>query len=319
MNRSWNLEEWVATPGEGTATRRRSLLFVAVAALLSGCTLISSSTRPTPDAARNLFCLLEYRPDPGRLGEPDVLFLAAAMPYKVERAYMSLPDALLHGILAPGRHLVAPVHLRGLRCEPPLWEAGHRLPGYLKTRHHLLCRREGLERVEIEVRTKWGSCRREIPGGDPEPRCHDWASRRDAPGLARLSATACPSLPLPTRESRRGSTSCGAPWVVLREGTGAIARSGDVVHVHETVVTRGSAVATSTHFRGEPRRLVLGGGEWPVPVDEAVIGMRVGERRRLFVPVPRPPGRPVTPDSPAGQPSPHDLLLYHDLELLAVE
>jgi hypothetical protein len=171
------------------------LVPVLLAALLAGgCSLLSETARPVRDDPRNVFCALEYRPDPDRPGEPDVLFVAGGQPYRGEEFYMSLPDNLLHMLFAPGRHLSEPVHLRGVTCKPPLWGPGHRLPALLSPRHHLLCRRDGLERVEIEVRTKWGSCRREIPAGDATPRCRGWGGREGG-GLRDLSPNVCPELP----------------------------------------------------------------------------------------------------------------------------
>ena len=107
-----------------------------------------------------------------------------------EEVYMNPADGLVHGVFAPGRHLVTPVRIRGARCEPPVWGKGHRLPQYLTRRHYLLCRREGLDAVEIEVETKWGVCRQEIAGGDATPRCREWFGR-PSDGLRRLSQKPC--------------------------------------------------------------------------------------------------------------------------------
>lgn len=258
-------------------------LLLAVASLLGGCSLLFASSRPTPGAERNLFCTLEYRPDPARSGEPDLLFLAGAMPYRAEEFLLSLPDVVFHMIFAPGRHLSAPIHLRGVICEPPLWAKGHRLPMRLSLRRGLLCRREGLERVEIGVETKWGSCRRTIPAGDATPRCREWYGRTSAK-LRSLSDTACPAMPQPTRESRRGRTPSGVFWVVITEGAGPCVEPGQRIAFHETVLTRGWMVARSTHFDGELRRARLEAGELPPWLVEAMVGMRVGEHRRLTVP-----------------------------------
>jgi hypothetical protein len=302
---------WAANAG---APARRLRWLVALASLaLGGCTLVSSSARPTPGAARNVSCLLEYRPDPARPDGPDVLFLAGASPYALEEAYMSLPDMLLHMAFAPGRHLTEPVRLEGVRCEPPVWEAGHRLPLWqpLTQTQPLLCRREGLERVAIEVRTKWGSCRREIPAGDATPRCRAWGRRGDAPVLARLSPDACPALPEPSPDAVRHRGPSGAVYVVVREGTGPAAGPEDVLLVHQTVVDRAFRVVATTHFSGEPRRLHFGRRDRPAWLEEELIGMRVGERRRVFIPAPPPP-EPADADGAVA-------LLYLDVELLAIE
>lgn len=294
------------------AVALRSGLILTAAWLAGGCSLLFESSRPTPGDPRNVFCALEYRPDPERPGEPDILFLAGGQPYRTEEFYMSLPDGLLHMVFAPGRHLSEPVHLRGVTCSPPVWGPGHRLPGRLSRRHYLLCRRDGLERVEIEVRTKWGSCRREIPAGDATPRCREWFGRKTG-GLRHLSPNVCPSLPQPTHDSRRGTAPSGAFWVVIREGSGPGAERGQRVVFHETVLTRSFVVARSTHFDGEPRRVLLGGGELPSWIAEGIEGMRVGEHRRLMVPL-QVARRDRDPSRPEG-----DEPYRYDVELVAVE
>jgi hypothetical protein len=135
----------------------------------SGCTLFVPRLRPVAGADRNLWCVLEYRPDPTHDG-PDLLFMAAANPYKTEEAYMNPLEALVHGVFAPGRHLSAPVKVRGAVCESP-WQAGHRIPMLLTESHYLLCRRQSLAEVRISVVTRWGACTSEIPAGDNRPRC----------------------------------------------------------------------------------------------------------------------------------------------------
>ncbi len=299
--------------------RRRLLLATATLALLTaGCSLASPSLRPTPGEHRNLFCTFEYRPDPGFAG-PDVLFMAAASPYKVEEVYMSPADVFVHGLFAPGRHLTRPLHLEGVTCETAPWPEGHRLAPYFKLRKALLCRRDGLERLVIEAETRWGSCRHEIPAGDARPRCKLWFGRGKKT-LARLSPTACPHLPQPTADSRRGTTA-GVHWAVVTEGSGPPAGPGAALRVHETVVTRSFDVAYSSHFDGELRRIVLGGpphpDRLPSPLAAALVGMRVGEQRRLLPfwsgALPGPYAAPTFRGVP-----PEDLY-YYDVRLLAIE
>jgi hypothetical protein len=268
-----------------------------------GCSLLFDAAGPTLGAPRNVFCALEYRPDPSRPGAPDLIFLAGGQPYRIEEFYMSLPDTLLHTVFAPGRSLAEPVQLQGVDCERPIWGAGHRLPGRLTPSHYLLCHREGLEPVEIVVRTKWGSCSQEIPAGDVTPRCRMWGRWVGRGGLSLLPPDVCPVLPDPAQDARRGTTPSGLPWVVIAEGSGPPAELGRTIEFHETVVTRSWMVARSTHLEGEPRREVLGSGDLPLWLLEAVTDMRVGEHRRLFVPRERPQA-----DDP----------LQYDIELVAV-
>lgn len=293
------------------------LALAALAVLAAGCTLASDSLRPTPGAQRNVFCALEYRPDPAS-SRPDVLFLAGAAPYKTEEAYMSLPDGVVHGVFAPGRHLSRPVHLEGVTCEPPLWPKGHRLSQSLKLRGALVCRRDDLERLVIEVSTRWGSCRQEIPAGDARPRCRLWHGRTSE-SLERLSPNVCPHLPEPSADSRRGTTA-GIHWVVVTEGDGPPAGFGAALRVHESVVTRQGEVADSSHFEGEPRRVLLGGpphpDRLPSPIAHALVGMRVGERRWLFAGSAGPPD-PRQVQALRGVPA--EDLYFYDIELVALQ
>lgn len=287
----------------------------ALALLAAGCTL---ALRPTPGAPRNVFCALEYRPDAAS-SRPDVLFLAGAWPYRTEEAYMSLPDGVVHGLFAPGRHLSRPVHLEGVTCEPPLWPKGHRLSQSLRLRRALVCRRNDLERLVIEVDTRWGSCRQEIPAGDARPRCRLWFGRTSK-SLERLSPTVCPRLPEPSADSRRGTTA-GVHWIVVTEGDGVPAGPGAALRVHETFVTRRGEVAASSHFDGEPRRVLLGGpphpDRLPSAIAAALVGMRVGEQRRLFHFWYAGLAGPQQAQTLRGVP-PEDLHFY-DVELVAIQ
>lgn len=168
--------------------------FVAGCLVLSlclGCSFANKASRPTPGAARNLSCALEYRPDSTHDG-PDILFTASADPWKGETFYMSLPDVLIHSVFAPGRHLTEPIRVQGAECESTPWRKGHRLPD------HLLCRREGLEAVAFSVETKWGRCDAEIAAGDTTPTCRlrSWPELSESDlqrALARLSEAPCPT------------------------------------------------------------------------------------------------------------------------------
>lgn len=51
--------------------------------------------------------------------------------------------------------------------------------------------------------------------------------------------------------------------MVIREGSGPGAERGQWVVFHETVLTRSFVIARSTHFDGEPRRVLLGDEEPP--------------------------------------------------------
>ena len=71
-------------------------------------------------------------------------------------------------------------------------------------------------------------------------------------------------------------------------GTGAEAKSGNMVSVHYTgwLYTDGVAGAKfdSSKDRGEPFKFSLGGGQVIRGWDEGVIGMKIGGTRRLVIP-----------------------------------
>ena len=71
-------------------------------------------------------------------------------------------------------------------------------------------------------------------------------------------------------------------------GTGAEAKSGDMVSVHYTgwLYTDGVAGAKfdSSKDRGEPFKFSLGGGQVIRGWDEGVAGMKIGGTRRLVIP-----------------------------------
>jgi peptidylprolyl isomerase len=69
------------------------------------------------------------------------------------------------------------------------------------------------------------------------------------------------------------------------EGDGAVAKRGDMVHVHYV----GVAFSTGEEFdaswnRGDPLAFRLGGGQVITGWDQGIEGMRVGGRRQLVIP-----------------------------------
>ena len=277
-------------------------------ALCFGCSFVVKSTRPVPGTQRNLFCMIEYRPDPSRPTEPDIFFLAAANPYKTEEVAMSLPDGLAHSLFAPGRHLTRAIEIDGASCEEP-WPKGHRLPSTFRPRKGLLCQRTGEEEVRLAVETKYGQCSVEIAMGDRTPRCRDWL--RHKAGLERLSRDVCPEFPVAMKDSRRGQLP-GILWITIAQGNGETAQPESLVSVHQSVLDRYSQVAFSTHFEGEPRLLRLAEPDLDSLLVDALVGMKIGERRRLYL-------LPPYDDRvhPGGLRS--EELLFYDFELVSIE
>lgn len=78
-------------------------------------------------------------------------------------------------------------------------------------------------------------------------------------------------------------TGSGLIYEVVREGTGAPARPGQTVLIHETLTAGGKRIFGSRE-KNSPVKFLLGGNQVIRGVDEAVTGMRVGERRKATVP-----------------------------------
>lgn len=71
---------------------------------------------------------------------------------------------------------------------------------------------------------------------------------------------------------------------VLQQGNGQEAKNGDVVSVHYTGYLTNGQVFDSSIGRGEPFSFTLGGGQVIKGWDQGVLGMKVGEKRKLTIP-----------------------------------
>lgn len=67
-------------------------------------------------------------------------------------------------------------------------------------------------------------------------------------------------------------------------GTGKEARKGSLLFVHYTGTLDDGSSFDSSHDRGKPFQFVLGVGRVIKGWDQGVMGMKVGGRRKLFVP-----------------------------------
>ncbi len=86
----------------------------------------------------------------------------------------------------------------------------------------------------------------------------------------------------------RQTTASGLQYEIIKEGTGATPTAGKVVTVHYTgwLDNNGELGAKfdSSVDRGKPFQFVIGKGQVIKGWDEGVLGMKVGEKRRLIIP-----------------------------------
>ena len=71
---------------------------------------------------------------------------------------------------------------------------------------------------------------------------------------------------------------------ILKEGTGVAAKNGDIVSVHYTGTLISGTKFDSSVDRGQPFSFTLGAGQVIKGWDQGVLGMKVGEQRKLFIP-----------------------------------
>lgn len=76
----------------------------------------------------------------------------------------------------------------------------------------------------------------------------------------------------------------GAQIDILKEGTGPAAKNGDTISVHYTGTLEDGTKFDSSLDRGQPFSFVLAGGQVIRGWDIGVLGMKVGEKRKLTIP-----------------------------------
>jgi FKBP-type peptidyl-prolyl cis-trans isomerase len=79
-------------------------------------------------------------------------------------------------------------------------------------------------------------------------------------------------------------TKSGLKYKILEKGTGLKAQAGDEVFIFETTSYRNGTILYSNYNSTNPIKILLGGNQATVAVDEGIRGMRVNEVRELIAP-----------------------------------
>jgi FKBP-type peptidyl-prolyl cis-trans isomerase len=129
--------------------------------------------------------------------------------------------------------------------------------------------------------------------------------------LALLSQSPGPATTVAPAEGQV-KTRSGLVYEIVAKGTGPTAKRGHKVRIHETLSLPDGTVLFTSRKNNQPVTFVLGGNQVIPGVDEGVTGMRVGERRKLFVP-PSLDGRKFDPAF-----IPPDAIRHYDIELIEI-
>lgn len=101
---------------------------------------------------------------------------------------------------------------------------------------------------------------------------------------------------------------------ILKQGTGEEVKSGDNIAVHYTGTLEDGTKFDSSLDRGKPFVFTLGIGQVIKGWDVGVLGMKVGEKRKLVIPPELGYGETGTP----GGPIPPNAILIFEVELLSI-
>ncbi len=101
---------------------------------------------------------------------------------------------------------------------------------------------------------------------------------------------------------------------IIKEGTGESSENGDIVTVHYVGTLENGTKFDSSVDRGIPFSFPLGAGQVIKGWDLGVLGMKVGEKRKLTIPPNLAYGETGTP----GGPIPPNATLIFEVELLGI-
>jgi FKBP-type peptidyl-prolyl cis-trans isomerase FkpA len=106
-------------------------------------------------------------------------------------------------------------------------------------------------------------------------------------GLLAVVGLAVAQADSPAQDKKGGkivTTDSGLKYEELKEGTGVAAKKGDKVEVHYTGWLKDGKKFDSSVDRGQPFSFTLGAGMVIKGWDEGVQGIKVGGKRKLYIP-----------------------------------
>lgn len=89
--------------------------------------------------------------------------------------------------------------------------------------------------------------------------------------------------PTPTPTPMKPAENSGLKIEILQQGEGEVVKAGDKVSVHYTGWLENGTKFDSSLDRGEPLTFTLGAGQVIQGWDQGVLGMQIGEKRKLTI------------------------------------
>ncbi len=117
-----------------------------------------------------------------------------------------------------------------------------------------------------------------------------------------------------SKGGKETTTASGLKYTEIKEGSGTTATNGKKVMVHYVGTLENGKVFDSSTDKNQPLSFTLGSGEMIQGLDEGILNMKVGGRRKLVIP----PNLAWGSDGAQGVIPPNATVIF-DIELLDVK